>query len=409
MPEPKLITSSGYIILNDLEDILKRLPSDKDIRIVTPTQAQDIFRTTEAVRLQGASLLCTDPMQFINHYYHFSAELLFGFWRAYTSLDPFIPENGQTNLPAPRRFLFRHVKEEQWRDYASMNQWVLRGAFPGIGMEFADDWDDRAKMGVPFVLDRVVLGDRAASYESEPYKASWRSASSAFDLPGSVHWWQPLRKSVVEFSGLSSNWISGPTSSVQRVGGGDVSEKFVITYVSRQEWGRRMLLSHDHEKLVEELYKLRDRYGYEVNIVSMDKLSRAEQIQLAGRTTIMMGVHGNGLTNLLWMRPKPQSTVIEFFYPRGFAFDYEWTTRALGMKHYGVWGDKCVFFTLFCDAIHIQSSSLEHLRNLMFRINNTIRKASKEMRSLSTALSSRNSFMNDSRLGRKNSRNSGVR
>jgi hypothetical protein len=55
-----------------------------------------------------------------------------------------------------------------------------------------------------------------------------------------------------------------------------------------------------------------------------------------------MGVHGNGLTSLVWMRPTPRSTVIEFFCEGGFAFDYEYTTRALGMKHYGVQGDKYV-------------------------------------------------------------------
>ena len=56
----------------------------------------------------------------------------------------------------------------------------------------------------------------------------------------------------------------------------------------------------------------------------------------------MMGVHGNGLTALLWMRPTPRSTVMEFFFPGGFAHDYEYTTRALGMVHYGFWNDKCV-------------------------------------------------------------------
>jgi hypothetical protein len=50
-----------------------------------------------------------------------------------------------------------------------------------------------------------------------------------------------------------------------------------------------------------------------------------------------MGVHGNGLTSLLWMNPTVKSTVIEFFYPGGFAQDYQWTTHALGMLHYGVW------------------------------------------------------------------------
>lgn len=42
------------------------------------------------------------------------------------------------------------------------------------------------------------------------------------------------------------------------------------------------------------------------------------------------------------MNPTPRSTVIEFFYPGGFAFDYEWTTRALGMIHVGFWGSEYV-------------------------------------------------------------------
>ncbi|KAF7346012.1 hypothetical protein MSAN_01827100 [Mycena sanguinolenta] len=62
--------------------------------------------------------------------------------------------------------------------------------------------------------------------------------------------------------------------------------------------------ARDHEKLVQELYRQRDEHGWEVNVVLMEKISRAEQIQLAVRTTIMMGVHGNGLTNLIWMRPR---------------------------------------------------------------------------------------------------------
>jgi hypothetical protein len=55
---------------------------------------------------------------------------------------------------------------------------------------------------------------------------------------------------------------------------------------------------------------------------------------------IMMGVHGNGLTSLVWMRPSPRATVMEFFIPGGFAYDYEYTTRALGMVHYGFWDNE---------------------------------------------------------------------
>lgn len=53
----------------------------------------------------------------------------------------------------------------------------------------------------------------------------------------------------------------------------------------------------------------------------------------------MLGVHGNGLTHLVWMPTSPLSTVIEMFYPGGWARDYEWTARALGHRHYGIRND----------------------------------------------------------------------
>ena len=41
-----------------------------------------------------------------------------------------------------------------------------------------------------------------------------------------------------------------------------------------------------------------------------------------------------------------RSTVIEIFYPKGWAHDYEYTARAMGagggLKHYGVWNDQVV-------------------------------------------------------------------
>jgi len=73
--------------------------------------------------------------------------------------------------------------------------------------------------------------------------------------------------------------------------------------------------------------------------VHAERLTREEQIQIAAKTTIMLGIHGNGLTHLVWMPLTPLSTVIEIFIPGGFAKDYEWTSRALGMRHYAVWND----------------------------------------------------------------------
>lgn len=218
--------------------------------------------------------------------------------------------------------MFVRLDADNWRDYAHMNEMVVKASLPSMVMEFNIDWAERAALDVPYVFDRVVLADRSAAMIGYNWLRTQRTASNPFALPGSPFWWSPIREAVAGFA--------RPPPAL----------KPVITYISRQGWGRRMLIEADHERLVKELHRLRDERGYEVNIVKMDKLSRIEQIQLAARTTIMMGVHGNGLTSLLWMKPSPRATVMEFFFPGGFAHDYEWTTRALGMVHYGFWGDK---------------------------------------------------------------------
>lgn len=114
----------------------------------------------------------------------------------------------------------------------------------------------------------------------EMFLRTQRTAANAFSLPGSVNWWTTIRNNVV---GFSLDEKAG-AAAVQ-----GVPTTPVITYISRQGWNRRMLLKEDHERLVEELHKLRDNYGYEVNIVEMDKLSRMEQFRLAGRTTVSAG------------------------------------------------------------------------------------------------------------------------
>lgn len=132
--------------------------------------------------------------------------------------------------------MFTHIKSREWTDYSGMNQWITRGAFSGMGVETIEDWEDRAKMQTVFVYERVVLADRAAAGEGDPFKYSWRTASNAFGLPGNENWWLPLRRSVLEFSGVPEQWIAGREQ-----------QKYVITYISRQQWGRRTLIPEDHD------------------------------------------------------------------------------------------------------------------------------------------------------------------
>ncbi|KAI5988065.1 hypothetical protein EDD15DRAFT_2290886 [Pisolithus albus] len=327
IPSRETMTSTAVRVANGAEAVKARLPTDREMRIVSTEEASELFGPTIEI-IDGITWLVNDPPQFITHYYHWSAELFFGFWRTYSSIDPAIPKTGRTPLPSLRRIWFPHTDSDHWRDYAHMNEWVLRSTFPSLTSEYLNDWNERAELGRPFMLDRVIFSDRAAAMHGQGFLSTDRIAAEAFELPGSPQWWSTIRNNVVKFAGLDEDVYAGITDSP------------VITYISRQEWGRRMLRNEDHEKLVKELYALRDNHGYEVNVVSMDKLSRVEQIRLAARTTIMMGVHGNGLTSLIWMKPTARSTVIEFFYPGGFAHDYEYTARSLGMMYYGVWDNR---------------------------------------------------------------------
>ncbi|KAH7921272.1 hypothetical protein BV22DRAFT_1096764 [Leucogyrophana mollusca] len=333
IPDISLITSTAMNIANGPEAVAARLPTDREMRIISTAEAKTLFgRSVEVV--DGVSWLVNDPPQFITHYYHWSAELFFGFWRTYSSLAPSSSTVQPAALPALRRVLFAHADADHWRDYALMNQWVLRAAFPSLTTEFKADWDDRAEMGRPVLLDRVVFSDRSAAMKGKNFIRTGRTASEPFGLPGSAYWWSAIRANVVRFAGFdTTSWTTFDENDVEP------PRTPVITYISRQEWGRRMLIPEHHEELVRELEALRDKYGWEVNVVSMDKLSRVEQFRLSARTTVMMGVHGNGLTSLVWMQPSPRATVIEFFFPGGFAHDYEYTTRALGMVHFGFWGN----------------------------------------------------------------------
>lgn len=204
----------------------------------------------------------------------YSSEILLGLWRAYSSLDSSITAAGHTKLSQPRRFITPNIATSTWRDYAGMNQYVIHSALPGTGLEFKDDWFDRAQMFRPFVFDRIVLSDSTASRRDPEFDFIEKTTVMADRLPKSPHWWAPVRWNVVTFSGLQRD----PDIILER--------KPVITYISRQAWGRRMLRKEDHEVLVKGLEKLRETHGWELNVVEMENMSRMEQVKLIGRTTV---------------------------------------------------------------------------------------------------------------------------
>lgn len=152
--------------------------------------------------------------------------------------------------------MFTHTDDQKWRDYSKMNTFLCKSVFPSMSYEFSGEFADRVDSGRAYLYDRVVFTDRAAALRGAQFAVTWRTAAEAFTLEGSPYWWSPVRRNLLEFVGGTSEAVLSPHDL----------ERPVITYVSRQDWGRRMLIKEDHEVLVKELERLRDEHGYEVSL-----------------------------------------------------------------------------------------------------------------------------------------------
>lgn len=70
IPLLRMMTSTGNEIWNEPESIKGREPTDKDMKIIFPSEAQRLWGNT-ASRVYGTTFLINDPPQFLDHYYQF--------------------------------------------------------------------------------------------------------------------------------------------------------------------------------------------------------------------------------------------------------------------------------------------------------------------------------------------------
>ncbi|KAK7058792.1 hypothetical protein VNI00_001416 [Paramarasmius palmivorus] len=380
-PEIRMMTSTGLPAENTPENIAQREPTARDMQFISPEEATIRWGGSQksVIPVTGNTLLVNDPRQFLRHYYHFVAELIFGvqaFWHgAFTKPMVNKPLSAyQIKPPSPppiERIIFAHSDADGWRDDPGFNAYFLRAAYPSVTVECQEDWEDRVKASnngrdrqtrVWHFRDFVLLVDRSAAFRG-PICGSQtqRTASEAWEYMKSQNllagdrvagWWEPVRAGILKFAG-AQNGVASEMKVYQdfqrrldamhtmdsRPVQLPLPEKVVVSYVSRQAGGRRKLTEESHQSLVEALQEMSQRRGFDLIVMEAEKLSKDEQLQIIAKTTILLGVHGNGLTHLVFMPPTRASTVIEIFYPGGFAHDYHWTTRALGMSHFAVWND----------------------------------------------------------------------
>ena len=102
---------------------------------------------------------------------------------------------GNTNLITPTRIMFPNANEEDWRDHAGLNGYLLKTIFPSLAYEHRDDFNERILTGKTYLYDKVVLVDRTAGHKGSkctgPSKWYWKMVGDILDAPAGKHWWQP--------------------------------------------------------------------------------------------------------------------------------------------------------------------------------------------------------------------------
>ncbi|KAJ7675748.1 hypothetical protein DFH06DRAFT_1435059 [Mycena polygramma] len=375
-PEIRLMASTPLPAEDNPYNIAMREPTPYHMAFLSSADAQrrwgvdsQIGRKPRVFSVDGNTVLVNEPSQFLRHYYHLVAELVFGiqaFWHGAFSEPSFDADReymlGPHPAPPPiHRVIFARTNADGWRDNPGFNAYFMRGAAPAITIEVEEDWKDR--VAITSSGDRawhfplLLLTDRSASFRGPICGGqTQRIASEAVEFMRSKGrlagarvggWWEPVRSAMLRFAGAD---VFTPEYTDQGALSGDAAvgdprlpmpKKIVITYISRQSAHVRRLTPQSHDGVVDALRQLvRDKgAAWELNVIEAEKLSHDEQLRIIARTTILLGVHGNGLTHLVMMQPTRFSSVIEIFYPTGFAHDYQWTSSALGIKHFAVWND----------------------------------------------------------------------
>ena len=104
--------------------------------------------------------------------------------------------------------------------------------------------------------------------------------------------------------------------------------------------GRRVYISRakaDHRKVINEDEVIAVLKGFNFEILNFEDLNIEQQMELSGQTTILVSIHGAGLTNAMFMQPN--TAVLEFRRDGIYHNQCFWhLSSALGLKYYYLFG-----------------------------------------------------------------------
>ncbi|RXK39812.1 hypothetical protein M231_02867 [Tremella mesenterica] len=273
----------------------------------------------------------TMDRQYLNHYYHFIGEHLFPLWKVWAKAyeryhvpEPMVSHMSFFNADSGPSDVRGVDTSHRWADRAGVNTYTLNKAFPGIKITTKDEWDPIASSNRLLRFPYLLLTSRRAGHGGP--NSAFKPYGDVLRLPiGTQDWWADMRERLL--AGHSAEY--GPARE----------SRPVITYLSRQSTGRR-LANESHDALVEELETLSKSGRAEVRYEVFEDTSIPEQWARIARTTILLGVHGNGLTHIIFLPINPGSAVYELQPENCQINDYAPLALARGIPHWIVQNDR---------------------------------------------------------------------
>ena len=236
---------------------------------------------------------------YLFHFFHL-LEHLVGIWSLY----------GDENNEDIKTIVLDGISSN-WEGPNKLNKHLIEALFPNA---VVITWDNFIKMhdNKTICLERAVLSDRAVTlnnYECTKINKMLGSAlpflseENLINLADKVHTYSKTKKCA--------------------------SDTLRVTYTKR---GMPRTLTENLEKqLLSDISKIPN-----VSVIVADfcKLSFQEQVNLIGNTDVLIGVHGNGLSHILFL--PENAAAIEIFPPDTLALDYRLYADARGVAYLGI-------------------------------------------------------------------------
>ncbi|KAK6907405.1 hypothetical protein I203_101399 [Kwoniella mangroviensis CBS 8507] len=260
---------------------------------------------------------------YLNWFYHLAAEALLGGIVSLGLSNDFL-EEGVPRLMIPW--------EGNWKDGYGINDGMVKGIF-GKDLVERNQWEMWSISGEWIGFEKMVIVDRYASHRHNPIANEWNKMSLPIfeELPSPPPpFFAPYRQNLLQNLHLSVSTARGRVGKALN----DVPK---IVYLDRQETSRK-LSDEDNDGILGVLRDLEKDGKAHVGVPHLSEMGFKNQVKAIKDADIIIGIHGNGLTDQMWM---PEGgMVIELFIPDAFLRDYQVLSQALGHRHIAIWNDR---------------------------------------------------------------------